>query len=630
MRSLTSGLVLLSRRRRNPFVDFFSVRFFASVYEWNRKISALAKTGRINEARQVFDVMPERNVVSWNSMVSGYAKRGEMSKAGQLFDEMPERDVVSWNSMISGYVSCRRLEEAKRVFDRMPMRDFVSWNTMISGYAKNRRMDDALQVFDEMPERDVVSWNAVVSGFLQNGEVSKAIEFFNRMPEKDSTSVNGIVAGLLQNGELDAASGLLFELGNGGFEDEELVHGYNTLIAGYAQRGEVVSARKLFDRIRRIRNTVSWNTMLMCYIKAKDVVSARDLFDEMSNYTVRDNISWNTMISGYVQARNMDQASALFIKMPSPDIPTWNSMISGHSEAGTLELARDLFDRMPRKSLVSWNSMISGHEKNEDHHGAITLFKLMQLEGESFDQHTLSSILSVSSSIANLHLGTQIHQLISKTFVPDITIHNALITMYSKCGAISDARTVFEEVKLAKDAVSWNAMIGGYASHGHASDALRIFEAMKVMKVHPTNITFIAALNACAHAGLLEQGRKIFNSIESDYRMSPSIEHYASLVDIICRHGQLEEALGLVRAMPVEPGKTIWGAILGASRVHYDVKMARIAADELARLEPGSSAPYVLIHNMYADLGLWDEASEVRLVMEKCSVRKEAAHSWVD
>ncbi|CAL1372885.1 unnamed protein product [Linum trigynum] len=569
--------------------------------------------------------MVQRNVVSWNSMVSGHAKRGEMTKARKLFEEMPERDVVSWNSMISGYVSCRFLEEARRLFDRMPKRDTVSWNTMISGYAKNRRMDDALQLFDKMPQRDVVSWNAVVTGFLQNGEVSRAIEFFNRMPERDASSVSALVAGLVQNGELDAAARVLLECGNGDFRVHDLVHAYNTLIAGYGQRGKVHDARIVFDRIQR--NLVSWNMMIMCYVKARDLVRARELFDQMME---RDNFSWNTMISGYVQALNMEEASKLFLGMPNPDTLSWNSMISGHGEMGSLELARDLFDKMPEKNIVSWNSMIAGYEKNNDPTGAIILFMGMQTEGEKADRHTLSSVLSVSSRLANLQFGMQIHQLIWKTFIPDVTINNALITMYSRCGAISDARSMFEEVKLEREVISWNAMIGGYASHGHASEALEIFQSMKLFGVQPTHITFIAALNACAHAGLVQEARRIFKSMATDYGIEPTVEHFASLVDVLCRHGQLEEALSLITTTPFGPDKAIWGAILSASKLHYNVRTARIAAESLMRLEPESSAPYVLLHNMYADLGLWNDASEVRLMMEKNNVRKEAAHSWVD
>lgn len=575
-------------------------------------------------------------------MISGYVKRREMAKARNLFDEMPQRDVVSWNLIISGYVSCRGsgfLEEARYFFDKMPERDCVSWNTIISGYAKNGRMQEALRLFSSMPERNVVSWNAMISGFLQNGEVARAIEFFERMPERDSASLSALVSGLIQNGELDEAARLLVKYGNRYDGREDLVHAYNTLIAGYGQKGKVEEARKLFDQIPVIndqgkegnvrfrRNIISWNSMIMCYVKAGDIVSARELFDQMVE---RDTFSRNTIISGYVQVSDMEEASNLFGKMPNPDTLSWNAMVSGYAQIGNLELALDFFERIPRKNLVSWNSMIAGCEKNEDYKGAIKLFIQMQVEGEKPDKHTLSSVLSVSSGIVDLHLGMQIHQLVAKTVIPDLPINNALITMYSRCGAIVEARTIFEEMKLFKNVVTWNAMIGGYTSHGFAAEALELFKLMKSFKVWPTYITFISVLSACAHTGLVEEGREYFKSMVNEYGIEPRIEHFASLVDIVGRHGRLENAMDLINSMPFEPDKAVWGALLGACRVHNNLELARVAAEALMKVEPESSTPYVLLYNMYADAGRWDDANEVRMLMKTKNIKKPAGYSRVD
>lgn len=608
----------------------------------NKKIFYLIRTGRLEEARAVFDKLKYRNTVTWNSMLRGYVQQKEMVKARKLFDEMPERDVISWNVMISGYMSCRGsryIEEGKCLFDKMPERDFVSWNTMISGYARIGRMPDALRLFNSMPERNVVSWNALITGFLQNGDVSSAIDLFKRMPGRDSASLSALVSGLIQNDELDEAAKVLLEFGNRDDGREDLVHAYNTLIAGFGQKGRVDDAKRLFDQIpfnydqgkerdgRFKRNLVSWNSMIMCYVKAGDLVSARGLFNQMAE---RDTFSWNTLITGYVHVLDMENALNLFSEMPNPDTLSWNSMISGFAHIGSLQLARDFFERMPKKSLVSWNSMIAGYEKNMDYNGATQLFIQMQIEGEKPDRHTLSSVLSVCAGIVALHLGMQIHQQVIKLVVADVPINNSLITMYSRCGAIVEAHAIFDEMKMQKDVISWNAMIGGYASHGFAIEALELFKLMKQFKVRPSYITFISVLNACAHAGLVEDGQAHFKSMVSEFGIEPRVEHFASFVDIVGRHGKLEEAMDLINTMPFEPDKAVWGALLGACRVHNNVELARVAAEALMRLEPESSAPYVLLSNMYADMGRWDDATEVRMLMERNNIRKKTGYSWVD
>ncbi|KAG4999575.1 hypothetical protein JHK87_020647 [Glycine soja] len=605
----------------------------------NKKISNLIRSGRLSEARALFDSMKHRDTVTWNSMITGYVHRREIARARQLFDEMPRRDVVSWNLIVSGYFSCRGsrfVEEGRRLFELMPQRDCVSWNTVISGYAKNGRMDQALKLFNAMPERNAVSSNALITGFLLNGDVDSAVDFFRTMPEHYSTSLSALISGLVRNGELDMAAGILCECGNG---DDDLVHAYNTLIAGYGQRGHVEEARRLFDGIpddrgdgdegqRRFRrNVVSWNSMMMCYVKAGDIVSARELFDRMVE---QDTCSWNTMISGYVQISNMEEASKLFREMPIPDVLSWNLIVSGFAQKGDLNLAKDFFERMPLKNLISWNSIIAGYEKNEDYKGAIQLFSRMQFEGERPDRHTLSSVMSVCTGLVNLYLGKQIHQLVTKIVIPDSPINNSLITMYSRCGAIVDACTVFNEIKLYKDVITWNAMIGGYASHGLAAAALELFKLMKRLKIHPTYITFISVMNACAHAGLVEEGRRQFKSMINDYGIERRVEHFASLVDILGRQGQLQEAMDLINTMPFKPDKAVWGALLSACRVHNNVELALVAADALIRLEPESSAPYVLLYNIYANLGQWDDAESVRVLMEEKNVKKQAGYSWVD
>ncbi|XP_057781392.1 pentatricopeptide repeat-containing protein At1g62260, mitochondrial [Salvia miltiorrhiza] len=605
----------------------------------NKKITALIRSGRLDDAREFFDGLRQRNTVTWNSMLSGYVKRREIAKARLLFDEMPKRDLVSWNLIISGYMSCRGrryVEEGRYLFDKMPERGVVSWNTMISGYAKNGRVDDAFRLFDTMPEKNVVTWNAMITGFLDDGRVKRACDLFRAMPERDAASLSVMVSGLIENDYLDEAGKLLLEYGEVGEGRDDLIRAYNTLIAGYGRKGRVWDARRLFDKIplssdgrksKFERNVVSWNSMIMAYVKVRDMASASELFNAMES---RDIFTWNTMISGYVNASDMEAAVKLFFDMKTPDVFSWNSIISGYARAGKMKLALDFFQRMPQKNRISWNTMIAGYEKNGGFKEAVELFVCMQAEGEKPDRHTLSSLLSICAECAAHHTGMQIHQLVSKIVIPDNPVYNSLITMYAKCGAISEARTVFDEMESQKNVISWNAMIGGYASHGFAREALELFESMKCFKVKPTYITFISVLSACAHGGLVGEGRSYFKSMVEDFGIKPRVEHFSSLVDVVGRHGKLEEAMDIVNSLPVEPDKAVWGALMGACRVHNNVELARIAAQALMKLEPESSGPYVLLYNMYADAERWNDADEIRIIMEKNKIKKERGYSRVD
>lgn len=220
--------------------------------------------------------------------------------------------------------------------------------------------------------------------------------------------------------------------------------------------------------------------------------------------------------------------------------------------------------------------------------------------------------------------------MVTKIVIPDMPLNNSIITMYARCGSITDAKAIFDEMRFQKNVISWNAMIGGYASHGFAEEALELFGLMRKSLVQPTYITFISVLSACAHAGLVDQAKTHFKAMVNEFGIQPRVEHFASLVDVVGRHGQVEEALDVIRRMPFEPDKAVWGALLGACRIHNNVNIAGIAAEALIKLEPESSAPYIMLSNMYADINQWDNVTEIRFLMEKNKIRKNPAYSRVN
>jgi len=336
------------------------------------------------------------------------------------------------------------------------------------------------------------------------------------------------------------------------------------------------------------------------------------------------------MIAGYTQVSDMEEAEKLFWEVPDPDAVTWNLMIRGFTQKGDVEHARGFFDRMPERSTITWNTMISGYELNEDYNGTIKLFQRMLEVGERPDHHTFSSVLAACASLAMLRLGAQLHQLIEKSFLPDTATNNALMTMYSRCGELTSAKAIFSQMHTQKDLVSWNALIGGYEHHGNATEALRLSEEMRSAKVMPTHITFISLLSACGNAGLVSEGRVFFHTMVHEYGLAPRVEHYAALVNLIGRHGQLEDALEVIKSMPIAPDRAVWGAFLGACTAKKNEALAEVAANALSKIDPESSAPYVLMHNLHAHEGRWGSASVVREDMERLGIHKHPGYSWID
>lgn len=612
------------------------------IRQHNLSLRRLLRRGRFAAARRLFDALPARSVVTWNTFLAALSHRHDVRAARSFFDSMAERDTVSWNIILAAYARSTQsghLAAAHNLFDEMPQRDVVTWNTLLSAYARRGLMDEAQRLFDEMPQRSAASWNTMVTGFFDAGHARKALNVFEAMPVKDSASLSAVVSGYISNGCLHEADELLTKRLSA-MDMDNAVDAYNTLIAAYGKAGRVSDAKRLFDMIPKTqhqhkrhrtrvfeRNVVSWNSMMMCYVRTGDVCSARALFDEMLD---KDLVSWNTMIAGYTQASDMEEAEKLFWEVLDPDSVTWNLMIQGFAQKGDLEHARGFFDRMPERRTITWNTMVSGYEQNKDYDSAIKLFQRMLEVGERPDGHTFSSVLAACASLATLRLGAQLHQLIEKSFLPDTPISNALITMYSRCGELTNAKAIFSQMHTQKDLISWNALIAGYEHHGNATEAFRLFEEMRSAKVMPTHITFLSLLSACGNAGLVSEGWVFFHTMVHEYGLAAWVEHYAALVNLIGRHGQLEDALEVIKSMPIPPDRSVWGAFLGACSAKKNEPLAQMAAKALLEIDPDSSAPYVLMHNLYAHESRWGSASMVREDMEREGIYKHPGYSWID
>ncbi|KAE8662078.1 Pentatricopeptide repeat-containing protein [Hibiscus syriacus] len=592
----------------------------SDIKQWNMAISNHMRNSQMDAALHVFSLMPRRSSVSYNAMISGYLMNGRFDLARNLFDEMPERDLVSWNVMISGCVRNNNLAAARELFEKMPERDIVSWNAMLSGYAQNGCIDEARKIFDRMPYKNSISWNALLATYVQNGRMGEACRLFESKSDWNLVSWNCLMGGFVKKKMLVDAKRVFDRIP---FRDKI---SWNTIVTGYAQNGEIEEARRLFNE-SPIRDVFTWTAMVSGYVQNELVDEAREIFEEMPQ---KNAVSWNAMIAGYVQCKRMDKARKLFEEMPCRDVTTWNTMITGYAQTGEIAYARDFFDRMPRRDTVSWAAMIAGYAQSGYSEEALLLFVEMKRDGERLNRASFACALSTCAHIAALELGKQLHvRLVKAGYENGSFVGNALLLMYCKCGGIEEACSAFEEI-MEKDIVSWNTMIAGYARHGFGIEALKFFGSMKAAGVKPNDTTMVGVLSACSHAGLVDRGMEYFYSMSQDYGITANSRHYTCMVDLLGRAGRLDEAQKLIRNMPFEPDAATWGALLGASRIHGNTKLAETAAELIFEMEPENSGMYVLLSNLYAASGRWVDVSKMRLKMRDTGVKKVPGYSWLE
>lgn len=312
------------------------------------------------------------------------------------------------------------------------------------------------------------------------------------------------------------------------------------------------------------------------------------------------------------------------------DLHVVNGLVRGYSVCADLKGARKMFDQTPDRNLSIWTTMICGYAQNFCANVALGLFDQMISHGFQPNGAALASVLSACAQSGCLDLGERIHFFMEeKGFEVGVILGTALIHMYAKNGAISMARKCFE-CMAERNVATWNAMICGLASHGHAKEALGLFEKLKKENIVPNDITLVGVLSACCHAGLIDYGRNVFHSMKRVYGIDPKLEHYGCMVDILGRGGRLIEAEELIKGMAWKADIVIWGALLAACNNHGDIHVAERVVEEILVLEPHNHGVCVILSNMYAEVGRWEEVARLRNRMKEDNLKKTPGWSLVD
>ncbi|XP_027351400.1 pentatricopeptide repeat-containing protein At2g44880 [Abrus precatorius] len=398
------------------------------------------------------------------------------------------------------------------------------------------------------------------------------------------------------------------------------------LVDMYVKFGVVGSARKVFDEMST-RSRVSWTAIIVGYARCGDMDEAGKLFDEMPD---RDVAAFNVMIDGYVKLGCMGLAQNLFDKMRDKNVISWTSMVSGYCHNGDVESARLMFDLMPEKNLFTWNAMIGGYCQNKRPHEALKLFREMQ-SGATVEPNevTVVSVLPAVADLGAVDLGGWIHRFAQRKRIDQsVRVCTALIDMYAKCGEITKAKLVFEEMA-EKETASWNALINGLAVNGYAEEALEVFTAMIREGFKPNEITMLGVLSACNHCGLVEEGRKCFKAMEK-FGIAPEIEHYGCMVDLLGRAGCLEEAENLIQTMPYDANGIILSSFLFACGYFNDVSRAERVLKEVVKIDEDCAGDYVMLRNLYATEKRWTDVEDVKQMMKKRGTNKEVACSVIE
>ncbi|TVU03133.1 hypothetical protein EJB05_51344, partial [Eragrostis curvula] len=330
----------------------------------------------------------------------------------------------------------------------------------------------------------------------------------------------------------------------------------------------------------------------------------------------------NALVSLYAKNVLPDSARRLFEEMPAPDVISYNALVHGYVRAERMELALQVFQGMPVRDAASWGTVVAGCAKSGRLEEAMGLFDRMMEEGFMPDDVALAAVLSCCAQLGALEKGREVHEHIKQNRPqPNVFLCTGLVDLYAKCGCVDAAREVFE-VCPKRNVFTWNALIVGLAMHGHGTVVLEYFDRMMADGIQPDGVTFLGVLIGCSHAGLVGMARRVFCEMECVHNVPRELKHYGCMADLLGRAGLIDEAIDMVRKMPMEVDSYVWGGILAGCRMHRHVEAAEVAAWHLLELNPDDSGVYSAVAGIYADAGRWEDVTRIRKLMdEKISQR---------
>ncbi|KAF8406947.1 hypothetical protein HHK36_006068 [Tetracentron sinense] len=414
---------------------------------------------------------------------------------------------------------------------------------------------------------------------------------------------------------------------------------YNTMIRGYVQTHSPIPA--IFCYLDMLNcGLIANNYTFPPLIKACTLLlpSSKLIGSLVHAHVVKfgfpdDPFVLSALIEFYSSVRDMVTAQGLFDGSPKRDVVLWTAMVDGYGKNGDVKNARELFDEMPERNAISWSAMMAAYSRISDFKEVLRLFEQMQEVGTKPNESVLVTILTACANLGALSQGMWVHSYAKRhNLDSNHILATALADMYSKCGCVESAFSVFEGIP-NKDVSAWNAIISGVAMNGYARKSLELFSRMGVHGTKPTEATFIAILTACTHARLVDEGLKLFEQMGTLFKVEPQLEHYACVVDLLGRAGRLEEAEKFIEEKMggLEGGDAnVWGALLSACRTYGNVEVGNRVWKKLTNLRLGDCGTYVLLYNIYSEAGWEMQAKKVRRLMTEAGLKKKPGCSVIE
>lgn len=609
--SLYNLIPAVSKLERNDVCrcvhGFVIKKGFASGFS-NGLIDMYCKCEDLYSAECIFEEVWRKDDSSWGTMMAAYANKGYFEEVLEMFELMRNYDVrmnkVAVASALQAAAFVGDLEKGIAIHEYVVQQGMVCdvsvATSLMSMYSKCGELEKAEQLFINVKDRDVVAWSVMIASFEQAGHHEEALSLFRDMMRID-VKPNAVTL----TSVLPACVGVVAASRLG-----KSIHSYaikadieceletaTAVVSMYAKSGLVSLALKAFERLP-IKDAVAFNALAQGYTQIGDAGKAFDVYNDMKLHGVcADSGTMVGLLQTCALCSDYTRGSCVYGQVIKHGLDSEchvaHALIDMFAKCDALVAAKSLFDECGfEKSIVSWNIMMNGYLLHGQAEEAIAAFRQMKIESFQPNIVTFVNLLHAAAQLAALRLGMSVQaSLIRFGFCSYTPVGNSLVDMFAKCGMIELSERCFNEMR-NKDMVSWNTMLSAYAVNGLASSAVSLVSFMQEIELKLDSVSFLSVLSACRHAGLVEEGKRMFKEMEERHKIEAEVEHYACMVDLLGKAGLFGEAVEMVRRMRVKASVGVWGALFSSSRMHCNLWLSNATLCQLVKLEPLNPSHY--------------------------------------
>ena len=377
----------------------------------------------------------------------------------------------------------------------------------------------------------------------------------------------------------------------------------------------------------QIQNVGSWNALIAGYARVERGHEALNMFQKMQSEGISpDVVTFTCILKACGSAGAIDKGIQIHDKIVNEgflekDVMVGSALVDMYAKCCMLEKALKVNDELPHRSVISWCSLISGFAQQGQCHEALKCLAKMRSDSLSPDVITFVCILKACGNAVAIDEGTQIHnEIVNRgALAMGVSVSNALIDMYAKCGMLEKAQEVLEDLSI-RDVVCWSVLIAGYARKGKGLESLKCFKRMQSEGLSPDEVTLLCVLSACCHAGLLDEIQMLHRDMVKKYGVTPNVEHHACMVMVYGYAGDFDKAVSVIKVMPSSDYHDVWVALLGGCRKWGNVELGILAFDQAVQLDDSCAVAYVLIANIFAAAGMQEDAEMIKSMRLKYDV----------